>query len=275
MNKILILSYSNIFDKGYRNYENCLKKLGYNYKILGKSTDSWNGFMKTKIRRIYNYIKKLDDKETIVCITDVNDVLPIQGPEILYKEFKKFNKNIVIGSEISCISNRNCVSEQKKFNIGIKRKYVNGGFYIGYADSICQMMEYMFTLNEDDDQLCLGLYKIRHENCEIDKNANIIENVVNDVLTIKNNKIMVKDTETYPCFIHFPGTNGHRLNVYGKHILGDLFEPLTIIDYIKKLYLISKNYIKSKIYLVVLFYLFIFFLIFFVIYKLIKKIYKK
>jgi hypothetical protein len=215
--QLYVISFSNIIDEGYKNYEASLQKFGYNYTILGQGI-KWKGFVKTKIRNIYKHLKTLPQNNTVVCITDVNDVIACCGPDEVLSKFKQFDSNIVLGVEETNFF-FNCIKEQRnKFPNHIKRVYANGGFYMGYTPDIIKMYDYMFTLGENDDQLCLGTYNINHDEHSMDIKSKIVYNLFNNTYKIKDNRIYVPYSKEYPCFVHMMGK--FTCNPICKTILG-------------------------------------------------------
>jgi hypothetical protein len=222
MEELKVVSFSNIDDEGKKNYILSLEKFGYDYKILGKGI-KWKGFVPTKITHIYNYLKTIKNKNTVIIVTDVNDVIACTTPSETLKKFKSFNSRIVIGSWRVTLGSFSSVKEQRElYPLYVKNVYVNGGFYIGYVEDIINMYTYMISLNIADDQLCLGMYNVNHIDNpihELDINSNIVYNInLIDKYDFKNNKLYIPESNTYPCFVHMIGR--YSSNKICKVILG-------------------------------------------------------
>jgi len=238
--KLLILSFCNILNQnGYHNYVKSLQKFKYNYKILGKGV-KWEGFVQTKIKYCYDYLKTLDDDNLVVCVTDVLDMLAIAPPEELYQKFIEFKKPIVIGAEVGYPVLTPCYEPHTKLSPSYrKRKYVNAGFYIGYKKDLCHMYEYILSQNISDDQICVGKYIYEHQdNYELDYRCKIIHNINNKKLldfkihpesNIK--RCFITDTKKFPCFIHGPGLSISNLNkVVDELFPNDKMKPYDCIS---------------------------------------------
>jgi hypothetical protein len=261
--KLLILSFCNILnDNGYHNYVKSLKKFKYNYKILGKGV-KWEGFVQTKIKYCYDYLKTLDDNDNLViCVTDVLDMLAIAPPEELYKKFLEFKKPIVIGAEQGYSYLTPSYEPHIKLSPSYrKRKFVNAGFYIGYKKNLCDMYEYILSQDIFDDQICVGKYIYEHQNnYALDYRCKIIHNIDNkELLDFKNHpnnnikRLFIKDTKKFPCFIHGPGLS----IVYLNKILQQLYpnDNMKPYKYTNKL---MKNWLKEIIFIIpILIYLFL------------------
>ena len=109
---IVVVSMDTEPTKGSALLEANLQNLGYEYYLLGKTSTTGrpypvkNGLFRQyifsyKLFRYQEAVENLAD-DVIVLLTDASDVLLTQGPDVLAKRFKEFNKKIVITGEMGC-----------------------------------------------------------------------------------------------------------------------------------------------------------------------------
>jgi len=251
--KLLVLAFANDKNILLTNFENSLIKYGYEYKIVGEG-EKWVNFM-TKIKTCLDFIEK--SEYDIICITDAYDVLACDAPYVLIKKFKKFKKNIVAGAENDCGSNCVPLNEYFEYNESGRYNYANGGFYIGYKESIIELLNFILELKISDDQIGLGKYINKYPNdISLDINGTLISNVnikssYYDTYFVNKSVKNIK-TGKHPCFIHTPSIQFdlyRRMDYFGNKIL-DNYKSYNFSDKCKNFY--KKYYFKFNIFIIII-----------------------
>ena len=135
-----------------RNFENSLKKLGWNYKILGKG-EKWGGW----VWRMDMYLETLKglDPDTRVILSDASDVIALKGPPMDIDN----NIKIMTGAESLCTSVCKPINKFIKLrNITGKKKFVNAGLIYGKARTLIDMYSWIIEKGFTDDQLGICTY---------------------------------------------------------------------------------------------------------------------
>lgn len=218
--------------------ESC-KKNGKKLIVLGYN-QKWKGFT-WRFKLLIDFLNKLKSTD-IVCFIDGYDVICTRNLNELKDEFiklkKETNSKIIIGHD-------------KIINTGVyyinniinylyfgrcKDIHLNAGTYIGYVEDLINILLYIYTQTEKnnnlDDQQLLTKYCNLNNDIYIDINNKlflVINKPYSDVdnyLEFKNNKLIYNNNT--PFFIHCPG------NTYLENILKLLN------------YNISNNKIKKK-----------------------------
>jgi hypothetical protein len=233
---LVVVSYSNIKNQGFSNYKSSLIKFEYDYIILGRG-EKWKGFVESKIKTCYNHIKQLKTKNLVICITDVNDVLACDYPSNLLEKFKKFKKDIVFGMENNCLTGNCDNRHSKKIKKNKKRRYINGGFYIGYKHAILKLFEYIISLKINNDQIGLGKYAHYYDNIGFDTQSQLVLNINSfnkNKYKYHNNRITSTESNNNPVFIHNPGLL--YINEIGQFIIPDKYIPYTFLSILYNTY---------------------------------------
>ncbi len=219
------------------NLVNSLNKYRYDFEIIGEGV-KWKNFM-TKVFHCKKYIEKLPEN-TIVAVIDAFDVLACDISELLLIKFKKFHKRIVFGCENNCVSGI-CTPLDRYFEYHSDVKkgrytYVNGGFYIGYRESLLHMYEYILGTRLTDDQLAMGKYINKYpEHIGLDMTGNLVSNIqiYSYFDTVWKGKPYNRKTRKSSCFIHTPGMFfdlTYRMDYFGSRILKSEYKTLTLYD---------------------------------------------
>ena len=216
---VLVLSLATDQTKEVKEFEYSLKKLGYEYRLLGLG-QKWEGFV-SKMKYTLEALEGLSPNELVI-VCDSYDILFIQTPDVIENRYRKLaNDKVVIGLEsiqdIFCNFIDICIPEAiEKCNIKNKWhpdfNYINAGFMMGRAKDIQDIYNFMVENKFDDDQK--GLFSWVMENCDrcyFDYHLDFIFNYMPRIfikkhikVKFKDNLIEVNDIST-PCAVHIPG----------------------------------------------------------------------
>ncbi len=134
---------------------------GVPYKILGLG-EEWNGgeaengVLKgfgggQKVNLLRKELKSwLEIKNHIIMFTDSYDVVLLQNPQEILSKFRQFQRPIVFSSEKTCWPSPDL--SEKYPESQTEYKYLNSGGFIGYVDSILELIKDEIG-DKDDDQL--------------------------------------------------------------------------------------------------------------------------
>lgn len=276
--KLLLVTYSNIWNQHCQNYETSLKKFGYKkynkvnydyyqatYIFIGLG-EKWEGFI-TKIKGYYNFLKSIeeDDKNLIIIVTDAHDVLCVDNYQnTLNTYINNFKDNIiVIGAErwcqqISCLPlidywNKN------KINNYLPNRFLNSGWFMGKINNLIYMLDYcVYDLFEKkgitDDQLAFCIFaKENINNIELDFQSQFVSTLAGDEymrleFREDNNKLKIYNgtTNKFPSFIHAVAHVQdlcYRLDVIGRKIIGEAYVTM---DFNDKLTEFSSTWLKNE-----------------------------
>jgi hypothetical protein len=242
---LLILSYANKETQFKHNLEITLKRQNYNYKFIGTG-EVWKGF----INKIIGYRNALlplkDNKNLIICLIDSSDVFatPMSKPSTLLSSYLLFSKEIVFGSESHCGDACKPVVNYWKVNNpkNTSNVYLNSGFIIGTSNALFDLFDFMYSKSYTDDQIgCCDYVNLNPTKVALDIYSLLCANIVgNDVVgnsySFKDGRIKNKRTNTYPSFIHLPGSKVDlflRYRYYGKRILKNQFQFIPLKEEVK------------------------------------------
>jgi hypothetical protein len=214
------------------NLEQSLKRYGYSYEFIGIG-EKWEGFISTKIYGCYQHLLKQPDG--IYVILDGYDMLAVHYPHILLHRYEKFKTPIVFGGEKFGFSyNSQPIRKYSLESFWNSRKYLNGGFCIGDRESLLKM--YLWIIRHDncgDDQMMACIYaNLYPKLVSVDISSQLVFNTITSIdsknYQLFGKRMLIRSTNTYPCFIHFPAVSSdgyERYNEYGKAILDSEFIP--------------------------------------------------
>lgn len=239
-----------------------VKKLGYNYTVLGLG-EKWGGWP-WRTKKYIEHIQTLP-KESIVVVVDGNDILFVRGPRSLYRAFRKINKPLIFGGEPTCCTGQytytpfNGKHEEAKNGIDsmnpINRwKFPNAGCIIGYRDNVLSALDKVKT-SKDDQAGHLEQYLADANYLTIDWNHDIVGNVnkpsyrycvdcsvadnkdrhelqywekiLAEGDVISPNSYRNTESKGTPCIFHFPGKNVNGYNIMGAEMYGESFRPIS------------------------------------------------
>ena len=134
---------------------------GVPYKILGLG-EEWNGgeaengVLKgfgggQKVNLLRKELKSwLEIKNHIIMFTDSYDVVLLQNPQEILSKFRQFQRPIVFSAEKTCWPSSYLAEKYPESQT--EYKYLNSGGFIGYVDSILELIKDEIG-DKDDDQL--------------------------------------------------------------------------------------------------------------------------
>ena len=134
------------------------KYYGTPHKILGLGKNWSGGDMASgpggaqKIRILKEEIEKIEDtKDLVLMVTDGYDVITAAPPQKILEKFLEKNCKILFAAEKSCWPDAH-LSEKFVNSTGSEYAYLNSGVFIGYADSILELVKKFDGIDSDDDQ---------------------------------------------------------------------------------------------------------------------------
>lgn len=214
-----------------------------NFKVF--ESHKWNS-NRHRDEILMKYLDSLDNEETIL-VTDAYDTFFLSEENEIIEKFKKFNRDIVFSAEMNCwpiseFSNRYPKSESRF-------KYLNGGAFIAKKGALmdCISSYYKNALDRVDsdfpdykwsNQIIWTLIYLTSDCIDLDNNCEIFYSASSEKMNIKfpgvpldhnfyqidellrlkkeilikSGRVIIKETGTSPCHIHFNG-------VARKHIM--------------------------------------------------------
>jgi hypothetical protein len=174
MEEPIVISYCNSeidnTHHGTQLFVNTLINNDWKYHIIGRG-EKWNGFI-TRMIGYYNFLLTLDPKQ-IVVISDARDVYCVKNSKKFIKDFKKYNKKIVVSMELFAEAQFKYLPDKDYFQVTwidkywqmynidtskIHRKYVNCGLISGYVEELIKFFKWAIDNKYTDDQKALGAY---------------------------------------------------------------------------------------------------------------------
>jgi hypothetical protein len=261
MTPIYVVTVSTDNSVALENWIYGVKKLGYNYTVLGLG-EKWGGWP-WRTNKYIEHIKTLP-KGCIVLVVDGNDILFVRGPRSLHRAFKKIGSKIVFGGEPTCCTGQyqwtpTDAKREQAINtidarIPLNRwKFPNAGCIIGYKDNVLEALERVKS-SKDDQAGHLEQYLADPEYLTIDWGHDIVGNVNKPSYrycvdcSVSDNKDRYElqywektnaegdvispttyvnvETKGIPCIFHFPGKNVNGYNIMGAEMYGEAFRPL-------------------------------------------------
>jgi len=199
-------------------YIHQLKKLKYNYRILGLN-QPWKGFA-TKMKMYFEMLGSVSPDEIIV-VCDSYDLLFLQDASTLLETYNRLAQNkVVIGLEninkhycnISVICDPKVIEECKITNPYFEDFiYPNAGFIMGRAKDLRDIFQFMLDEKHTDDQY--GLFQWIKRNCKkcyFDVHLDFVFNYTPEPFTKKLNikiqdgqlTVQYKTNKSSPCVVH-------------------------------------------------------------------------
>lgn len=177
-----------------KNFEDSLKKFGWNYRILGLG-QKWGGWV-WRMKMYREALKKLHP-DTKVILSDASDVIALKSPPMNIDD----NINIMVSGNNNCTLGicKPITKFIKLRNIVGKKKFVNAGLIYGKAGKIIDMYSWIIEKGFTDDQLGICLY--------FEKNYTDLSLTIDSEnrYFFNNDKNMYNEIPTSAFFVHFPG----------------------------------------------------------------------
>jgi hypothetical protein len=209
----------------YQKLINSLKKYNFNYHTIcwGKE---WKGSgYGMRMQETLDYVKNID-KNDIILYLDGYDVINLGDINELIYKYINFNMDIVFAAEKGLWPDISLGYHNLIPNINQTYPYLNAQF-IGKASTVKKMLEQAHKHLTADDQGEFWHYYLNNTDlCTLDYNCDIFQclhdvDIDND-LEVNNNRIINKQFNSKPIFLHGNGTDGK----YKLNKLYDLIEPL-------------------------------------------------
>jgi hypothetical protein len=188
-----------------------IKNIAKSYKWVG---------LRDKLIGLRDFVNTLPPDD-IVCFLDAYDGIVNANKEEFIEKFLAEKTEIVFGAEILCWPS--CLSELKYPESHTPMRYLNSGFYIGYARALQKFVKN--TKFEDfdkdyNDQEYFSRYFVENhakENIKLDKDAKFVLNMNKvpwQALEIKNGYIhtTISVLHNRPAFVHFCGMSYLDIN---------------------------------------------------------------
>lgn len=227
---ILGIGVSEYKNDGVLRFEHFCKSFGLQYKIVGEGHVWRGGDMAKnpgggqKINELKMVLETMTDNRLII-VCDTFDLFPIAcEQEILNKYHTLCHPNkIIFSSEIYCWPDKslsNSYPESKS-----KYRYLCSGSFMGYRDTIYDLIKNDTVKDDDDDQLFFTKKFLEGNNIVLDYGCELFQalNGTEYDIIIHKNRIYNKETNTYPVFIHGNGFSKFFLNTIENYIQTDMF----------------------------------------------------
>jgi len=181
-------------------YFEILRKSCPNIIVLGFG-DEWKGFI-SKCKAVVKFCESKNPEDIICFIDGFDSVCLHDSYKEITEKFKYFNASIVFSKAGNKPSIFYKYLADKLFGT-CNNKYLNSGMYIGYSQNIIDFWKNM--KDEEDDQNFATRKCSRDINIKIDNDNILFYNLCKiDKLQVKNNRIIVEETNTQPYFISAP-----------------------------------------------------------------------
>lgn len=183
--------------------------------------EKWRGFG-WRFDLMKEYLKSLD-KDEIVCFIDGYDVIVLQDPATIERNFKEISKGdktrVVVSVETpsdSAVDKFLINTWSSFFSYKCENNMVNAGTYIGYSSAIMKLFDNIcktFECKPDsDDQILVQRYCIENSDTFIfDKDSQIFLVIasLNGAISPGKDGLVVDDKKLYykgamPCILHAP-----------------------------------------------------------------------
>jgi len=225
-----------------RNFEASMRKFKIPYTILGEG-EIWRGFVENKIKGVLRFLKGAGPgAPEIIAVTDCLDFIACRSYDEILDAFMGMKEDLIIGAEAAC--SLNCVEPiqywKQKGDLGMMR-YANGGFYMGKRANVMEMLEYVVSQGDNDDQRCIGKFMNAYpEKVALDNESKLVANMIQKVkemfyISKSTGRLVRKDSKSQPGFLHIPNAGGDkfaRVKTFFPPILeGDYTKP-AMMDFI-------------------------------------------
>jgi len=261
----LLLSYCN--DNTHSNTQTFITTLdrhSWNYHILGHG-EPWINFVESRMKSYLHCLKGINPKQ-IVVLSDARDVFCVRNHTHFIRDFKKYNKKIVVSMELFAEGfmtyDPNKSYEQvvwienywKMYNIDyskVIRKFVNGGLICGYVEDLIKCYQWIIDNNYEDDQKGLGAYVNTFPDIiYADINADLLHTsgafvgagYIDKDIQNQDSVTFLELTGVKPFFVHIPGLQfiSSQRFVYNK-----IKKTLDSLNQLKKIELFAPHCRKN------------------------------
>lgn len=274
VNVPIVLSYENqlLVNKNSMMFKKTLEHHKWDYQFIGEGL-KWNS-SKDKIYGYYKELQLLND-DKIVVLSDARDVFCLRNSDFFIEQIKDIVQDkIIISAEMFLCGHMNWNDKQiadalvknptffwqgvpldeywnyHKINPIPFRRYVNSGLIVGKAKNLKNVFKWIIDNNYEDDQLGMSKYTIQFPHLvHLDYKANILHTSSTFVNgSLYDYDIQQKDLLTFhelfgfsSYFLHIPGSNISKGQIYIYDIIYKLFEQKLIDKDIFELYNVKKT----------------------------------
>lgn len=208
---------------GVYNYQQSLNQSGYDHHRLAEG-QKWGGW---RFRmQVYQEACAREAPNTILILTDADDVLSIRKPDGVLEAFQQFQKPIVVSAETLCLSNCKSLDRYWAANPHTDQpsyRYANCGCLMGRAGNLAAMWQWMLDRDFQDDQIGLGHYiESFPENIALDTGGHLFYVVPPPV---KRSDPQILSSDNTDLLSLKDQIDGHICSPYFLHFAGNFVEP--------------------------------------------------
>jgi len=168
-----------------------------------------------------------DFENRVVLFTDSYDVLLLGNAEQILKQFKMSNARILFGAESFCWPDEKLTNEYPEVLRG--KRFLNSGGYIGYAQTMYDLLSSQDITNSADDQLYFTKLFLNEEirskyKIKLDTKSSIFQNLNGatgelEMRFVEGASVLINTQyNTYPLILHGNGPTKAILNSYGNYL---------------------------------------------------------
>lgn len=219
--KILVFTagfYDRDYDEKLRRLKASCKKFDIDLHIYGKG--EFFSFFDSKIRKMGMFLDRFKHEYTHALFTDAADTFFLSSLEEIIEKYKSFNAPLVLSGEKSCYPYPDL--ESGFSDPGTSYKFFNAGGFIGQIDyllAVISKLKSYYHVNNNDNAHWMLAYSNHKIDFAIDSNCHIFQTmsdvefgkdvVIDESKHLKKTvRVYNKETQTYPCIIHFNGPKG-------------------------------------------------------------------
>uniref|UniRef100_A0A336MPH5 procollagen-lysine 5-dioxygenase n=1 Tax=Culicoides sonorensis TaxID=179676 RepID=A0A336MPH5_CULSO len=234
--KVLVFTVASEPNDGYLRYIRSAKHYNIPVTTLGLGQEWKGGDMNSqgggyKLNLLKDALKPFkNDEETIVLFTDAYDIIFTSSLSEIVEKFKKTEARVLISAENLLWPDLTLKDKYPKFD-GPGGWYLNSGMYIGYCNSVYELLKANPIKDTDDDQLYLtNAYldeNLRNKlSIKLDHTSDIFQNLNGAIEQVMlqidpdtaESFIFNTAFKTRPCVIHGNGPSKVNLNNFGNYL---------------------------------------------------------
>ena len=211
---------------GILRFEQFCKVLDLPYMLVGEGGVWTGGDMAAgqgggqKINELVRALDKIKENKLIV-VCDTFDLFPIAGAHEIINKFNMLctPDKIIFSSEIYCWPDKSLEALYPPATDS-KYKFLCSGTFMGYRDTLYNLVKDVSVNNEDDDQLFYTKKFLDSSNILLDNKCELFQalNGVHDDVIFYRNRIYNKYTKSYPVFLHGNGGAKSFLNQIENYV---------------------------------------------------------
>lgn len=219
---------------GFNRFTRSANIYGYNLEVFGLDQKWRGGNMEAgeggghKINLLKEGLQKYQNaNNTLLMFTDSYDVILNAPPSELIAKFLEMQSNVIFSAEDFCWPDRSLASQYPPVAHGYK--YLCSGGYIGWAQSVYELVSMMEIGDTDDDQLYFTKILLSEgpaRGITLDHQATIFQNLHGnnedlELVSVHNHtemRVHNRKFETHPVVIHGNGPSKDYLSHLGNYI---------------------------------------------------------